>query len=112
MFVIVLSKYKVTKFLNRTNHNAHGEEVVWKNPLVSALPHASDLQEWLSTHFLGDVEYEVSWRGDPRIDAGDLTYLELKNRETALTRIYENTLNFNGGWSATTKARKAVVTWR
>lgn len=104
-------QYKVTKFLDRTNHNAHGEEIVWKNPIVSVSHHASSMQAWLSSYFLGDVEYEVSWRGDPRIDAGDLTYLELKNRETALTRIYQNTLNFNGGWSASTKVRKAVVKW-
>ena len=66
-------QYKVNKFLNTTQHNAHGEEIVWKNPLISASPHASDVQNWLASHFLGDVEYEISWRGDPRIDAGDLT---------------------------------------
>ena len=102
-------QYRVDKFLNKTNYNAHGEEIAWENPLVSASPHATDLRDWLATHFLGDVEYEVSWRGDPRMDAGDMSYLELKNRKTALIRIYENTLNFNGAWSSTIKARKAVV---
>ena len=102
-------QYRVDKFLNKTNYNAHGEEITWSNPLVSASPLAADLRDWLATHFLGGVSYEVSWRGDPRIDAGDMAYLELKNRETALIRIYENTLNFNGAWSSTIKARKAVV---
>lgn len=105
-------QYAVDKLVNRTNYNAHGEEIVWKNPLISASPHAIDVRDWLATHFLGDVEYEVSWRGDPRIDAGDLAYIELKNRDTALTRIFENTLNFNGAWSSTIKARKAVVSWQ
>lgn len=103
------NQYKVTKYLNPTNHNDRGEEILWKNPLISASPHASDVQKWLAKHFLGDVEYEVSWRGDPRIDAGDLMYLELKNRRTAITRIYENALNFNGAWSSTTKLRKEVL---
>lgn len=105
-------QYTVNKFLNKTDYNVHGEEITWSNPLVSASPHAADVRDWLATHFLGDVEYEVLWRGDPRIDAGDLTYLELKNRDIALTRVFENTLNFNGAWSSTIKARKAVVSWR
>jgi hypothetical protein len=39
-------------------------------------------------------------------------YLELKNRETALIKMYENSIKFNGAWSATTKARKAVLKWQ
>ena len=93
-------------------YNEHGSEINWDNPLVSTELLASDLEMWLAEYFLGDVEYNISWRGDPSMDANDLMYLELKNRETALVRLYENSLNFNGAWSATAKARKAVVTWQ
>lgn len=105
-------QYRVDKFFNKTIYNAHGEEIIWTNPLIDESEHAADVTEWLATHFLGDVEYEISWRGDPRIDAGDLAYLELKNRNMATTKIYENTLNFNGAWNSTIKARKAVLTWQ
>jgi hypothetical protein len=99
------SEYVVT-------YNEHGSEITWNNPLVSTEMLANDLESWLAEYFLGDVEYNISWRGDPRIDAGDLMYLELKNRQTALIKAYENTLKFNGAWSTNTKARKAVVKWQ
>ena len=105
-------KYTIDIFQEKSIYNAHGEEMLWNNPLISNIEHAKDVKDWIATHFLGDVEYEISWRGDPRIDAGDLIYLELKNRDTALTKIYQNTLNFNGAWSSVLKARKAVVTWQ
>lgn len=105
-------EYIVNDYQYTVNHNEHGDEIVWNNPLVSSDEHANDLEKWLAEHFLGDVEYSIPWRGDPRIDAGDLLYLELKNRETALIKIYENSLKFNGAWSATSKARKAVVKWQ
>lgn len=93
-------------------YNENGDVKEWNNPLVSSVQHASDLLEWLSTHYLGDVEYQVNWRGDPRTDANDLFYLELKNREQALIRCYQNELKFNGAWSGTMKARRAVVSWQ
>ena len=105
-------KYTIDIFQEKSIYNAHGEEMLWNNPLISNIEHAKDVKDWIATHFLGDVEYEISWRGDPRIDAGDLIYLELKNRDTALTKIYQNTLNFNGAWSSVLKARKAVVSWQ
>lgn len=102
-------QYRIDKFSSKKNYNAHGEEIMWNNPLVDSENHAKSLVSWLETHFLGDVEYEIEWRGDPRMDSGDLTYLELKNRDVATVKIYENTLNFNGAWSSTIKARKVVL---
>lgn len=104
--------YDVKKFWHTVRHNPNGEEISWENPLVSTISHSADLQNWLSSYFPGDVAYEVSWRGDPRIDAGDLVYLELKNRESAITKIYENNLSFKGSWNAVSKVRKAAVKWQ
>ena len=105
-------EYEVNDYQYTVNHNEYGDEISWDNPLISTNELASDLEQWLAEHFLGDVEYNIPWRGDPRIDAGDLLYLELKNRETALIKVYENSLKFNGAWNATSKARKAVVKWQ
>ena len=105
-------EYMTNDYPYIANYNEHGDEISWDNPLVSSIEHAADLEKWLAEHFLGDVEYNIPWRGDPRVDAGDLLYLELKNRETTLIKAYENSLKFNGAWSETTKARKAVVKWQ
>lgn len=87
-------------------YNTSGLEKTWSNPLISTEAHAKDLEEWLASHFLGDVDYSFNWRGDPRVDAYDLFFLERKNMDDAEIRSYENTLTFNGGWSGSMKARK------
>lgn len=96
----------------KVNHNPNGQEIEWSNPLISTEGHARDLEEWLAAYYLGDVDYEISWMGDPRTEANDLFYLQLKDREDVLIRAYENNLDFNGAWSGTMKARKVVMTWQ
>lgn len=105
-------EYVTDLFSYTVPHNQYGEEKMWKNPLISTVEHAKDLEEWLSAYYLGDVSYNVKLRGDPRTDANDLFYLELKDRETALIRAYEKQISFSGAWSETIKARKAVLSWQ
>lgn len=111
-FKINGKKYSIDKQYSKMSYNSSGEEIIWDNPLVSSQEHAQKVRDWIATHLLGDVEYNITWRGDPRIDAGDLVYLELKDRPKVLTRIYEQNLSFNGAWKSTAKVRKAVVKWQ
>lgn len=105
-------EYQVDYSTLVASHNDTGEVKKWSNPLISSLSHARDLEEWLATYFLGDVVYQIPWRGDPRVDANDLFYLETKDQGNVLIRGYENTLQFNGSWSSTIKARRAVLEWQ
>lgn len=105
-------EYVADESYYRVTHNSNGQEIEWSNPLISTDEQARDLEEWIATYYLGDVDYEISWRGDPRVEANDLFYLELKNREDALIRSYQNELSFNGAWSGSMKARKVVMSWR
>ena len=105
-------EYVADESYYRVTHNPNGQEIEWGNPLISTDEQARDLEEWIATYYLGDVYYEISWRGDPRVEANDLFYLELKNREDALIRSYQNELTFNGSWSGSMKARKVVMSWQ
>lgn len=105
-------EYVADESYYRVTHNPNGQEIEWSNPLISTDEQARDLEEWISTYYLGDVDYEISWRGDPRVEANDLFYLELKNREDVLIRSYQNELSFNGSWSGSMKARKVVMSWK
>ena len=105
-------EYVADESYYRVTHNPNGQEIEWSNPLISTDEQARDLEEWIATYYLGDVDYEISWRGDPRVEANDLFYLELKNREDAMIRSYQNELSFNGAWSGSMKARKVVMSWR
>lgn len=108
-YSIIGYEYVVEKSNLTIPINENGQEISWGNPLVSDTTHAKDLEEWLSSYYLGDVDYQIKWRGDPRTDANDLFYLELKDRPNTMIRCYQNELKFNGAWSGTMKARKAVL---
>lgn len=102
-----ISGYKYIKEEQKyiKSYNKAGEEVVWNNPLVSTKEHAQMIEEWLAEYYLGDVEYEVDWKGDPAVDANDLFHLETKVG-TSFIRSYENSITFNGRWRGKMKARK------
>lgn len=97
-----VEEQKYSAFYNKT-----GDIKTWNNPLVSTPEHAQMLEEWLASYFLGDVEYSIEWKGDPAVDANDLFELETKFGKNYI-RDYENTLNFNGRWTGSMKARKVA----
>lgn len=101
-------EYQTTKIRYAVHHGTTGEEIEWENELISTTQQAIDLEEWLAGYYMNPIEYQYSYRGDPRIDANDLFYLELKNRDEALVRCYQNELKYGGAWSGIMKARKVV----
>ena len=111
-FIIQGHEYVQNEQWFSKKYNDIGEVKEWSNPLISSVDHAADVENWLSTHLLGDVDYQINWRGDPRTDANDLFYLDLKDRDNTLIRCYQNEIRFNGAWSGVMKARRAVVSWQ
>lgn len=95
------SQTKVSRQLNPT-----GSLETWENPLVSDLIHAVDLSDWIGDYMKADREYDLEYRGEPRIDANDIAFLENKYVPDLLLRVYEHTLKFNGALSGTIKARR------
>lgn len=92
------------------SHGQDGKEISWSNPLISSVAQAKELETWIYEWYEGDVEYEIDWRGDPRVDANDLFFMDNVLGETVKIRAYESTLEFsNSGWSGRMKARKVVV---
>jgi len=95
------SQSKVSQQLNTT-----GSQEVWENPLVSDTVHAANLLDWIGDYMKADREYELQYRGEPRIDGNDIAFLENKYVSILLLRIYDHTLKFNGALSGTIKARR------
>ena len=102
---IALKRYQV-------DYHRTGDIVNWTNPLISDADHAKKVEKWLADYYLGNVDYTLQWRGDPRVDANDLFWLELKDRNDTLIKAYQSRLNYSGAWSGQLKARKAAITWR
>lgn len=99
-------EYNVTQALVTRQLNPTGTVETWENPLVSTSKHATDLAEWVGDYLRSDREYNLEYRGEPRIDANDIAFLENKYVPDLLLRIYEHTLKFNGALSGTIKARR------
>ena len=97
----ILSYAKVIRQLHTT-----GTLETWSNPLVSELIHAADLADWIGDYLQADREYELSYRGEARIDANDLIFLENKYVENMQVRISEHQLTYNGALSGTIKVRR------
>ena len=97
----VTSQARLSRLLNPT-----GTAEQWENPLVSSVDHAQDLAEWIGDYMKSDREYDLQYRGEPRIDANDIMFLENKYVPDMVVRAYEHTLKFNGALSGTMKARR------
>lgn len=99
-------EYTVTQARVNRQLNPTGSLEMWENPLVSDVLHAADLADWIGDYMRADREYDLEYRGEPRIDANDIVFLENKYVSDLLLRIYDHTLKFNGALSGTLKARR------
>lgn len=80
----------------------------WNNPLVSTIIHAKDVGEWIGDYLKSDREYDITYRGDPRIDANDILFMENNYIQDMQIKVTGHTLNFNGSLSGTIRGRRVV----
>ena len=104
--VVTGREYVKTQAKLSAQLNTSGSTETWENPLVSDLPHAQDLMDWIGDYLQADREYNLEYRGEPRIDVNDIMFLENKYVPDLLIRVYDHTLKFNGALSGTMKARR------
>lgn len=101
--VFTVSQNYVSKQLDPT-----GRVQKLENVLVSSRSHAEDLAGWVGDYMRADREYELEYRGDPRIEVNDLLYLENQYTENLAIRAYEHNLKFAGYLSGSIKARRDI----
>ncbi len=99
--------YETESYNCDKDYNRSGEVITWNNPIVGTPEHAQIVGEWIAEYYLGDVEYDIDWKGDPAVDANDLFHLETKIGRPFI-RSYRNNLTFNGRWKGKMKARKVA----
>lgn len=101
-------EYGISQSSESTKLNNTGSIQTWNNPLISSEQDAANLVEWVGNYYKGGNEYELSYRGDPRIDYNDLLYLESQYVEDLMVRLEEVGLNFEGSLSGTLVARREI----
>lgn len=77
----------------------------WSNPLVDDAI-VADVAGWLGDYFYSNREYELSYRGEPRIDGNDVLFLESNYVENLKVRVYEHRLKFDQTLSGSIRARR------
>lgn len=85
-----------------------GKTEQWENPLIDTEELAGLLGEWIGNYFSNNIEYDISYRGEPRLDAGDIVFLENPYVNGLQIQIYEHRLSFNGALSGSVKAHRAM----
>lgn len=86
--------------------NPSGRTLKWENPLISADNHAIKVGEWMKPFLASNREYSLVDRGEVRLDGADLAYLDSKHEKNMLIKITDYTMNFNGAFSGSAKARR------
>lgn len=85
-----------------------GKNKVCQNQLVSTEAHATLLAEWLGNYYANNVSYDVTYRGEPRLNASDIIKMESDVINNLQVEIVNHNLNFNGTFSGTLELRKAL----
>lgn len=101
-------EYLVKTYTMEKELNPTGKREKWKNPLISDTALATDVLDWVGSYLKADREYSLTYRGEPRLMANDLLYLENKYVDKLMLRVYDHTLNYNGALSGSIKARREV----
>lgn len=90
------------------NINIKGKNKVVENPLVSTEEHAQILAEWIGNYYYNNISYDVNYRGEPRLNAADIIYMESDFLSSLQVEIESSTLDFNGAFRGKLSLRRAL----
>jgi len=89
--------YSVSENIYSMSLHEKGVEKDSKNPLISSKLMAMQQSEWLKDYYDDDLEYTLTYRGDPIIDADDLLYLENNFVSNNEIRVSEESISTSTG---------------
>ena len=92
----------------RHNTDYEGFPVEYQNPLISTMEHAQQVGEWIENYYKNNISYEVTFRGEPRIEAGDIIFMENDFIKNLQVMVENNSLSFNGAFSGSLFLRQAI----
>lgn len=87
-----------------------GKNILLENQLISTISHAEQVASWLANHYSNNITYDVDYRGEPRIEAGDIIQMDSDFINDLHVSVENHTLNFNGGFSGNLIMRRALKT--
>lgn len=91
-----------------TTINSVGQTITFENQLIGTMEHAQTVADWLANYYANQISYQVNYRGDPRLDASDIIYLESEKLNNLQVEIESLDLKFNGAYSGKLNLRRAT----
>lgn len=88
--------------------NNVGDNILVQNPLVSNEDMAERLAEWLGNYYKNNVNYEVQYRGDARLNAADIIHMDSDAINNLQVAVERHSLSYNGAWRGSLVLRKAL----
>ena len=88
-----------------------GTDKTASNKLIDNATNAQKEAEWLAEYFANDIDYVISYRGEPALDPDDLIYTENKKVEKNLIRITGTQIDTSTGMSMTCKLNARRVSY-
>lgn len=85
-----------------------GNHVKFENQLISTAEHAQDVAEWLGNYYANNVSYDVDYRGEPRLNASDIIFMESDVLSNLQVEITKNEFSFNGKFGGRLELRRAL----
>ena len=89
--------------------NTIGNPAKFENQLITTQEHAKLVCEWISESMLNNVTYDISFRGEPRLNASDIIFMEGENGERVQCEIESHKFSFNKAFDGSLELRKMIV---
>lgn len=88
-----------------------GTDKTASNILIDNFDRANAELRWLGEYFKNDIDYTISYRGEPAIDADDQVYLENKYVERNLVRVGSTQIDTGTGMSMSCKLNARRISY-
>ena len=88
-----------------------GTDKTASNVLIDNVVDAQNQAEWLAEYFANDIDYVISYRGEPALDPDDLIYTENRSIEKNLVRLTSTQIDTSTGMSMTCKLTARRVSY-
>lgn len=90
--------------------NPSGQNITITNPLIDSMSLANQVAEWVAFYYSNNVNYSLDYRGDPRLNAADLIFLESPTLNNLQAEIESHKLNFDGTLTGSLELKRAIRT--
>ena len=88
-----------------------GTDKTVSNVLIDNKDRANEELEWVCAYFDNDIDYTITYRGEPALDADDQIYIENKYVEKNLIRVLSTQIDTSTGMSMNCKIKARRISY-